>query len=47
MKSFVNDFYDNDFTGKQAENNEEESGDDEEIDIKLTGEENESVIEIC
>ena len=52
MKSFVNDFYDNDFTGKQAENNEEESGDDEEIDIKLKGEgnatneNNENVIEI-
>ena len=47
MKSFANDLYDYDYTEKQAENNEEESGDDEEIDIKLTGEENESVIEIC
>ena len=36
MKSFVNDIYDYDSTGEQAENNEEESGDDEEIDIKLT-----------
>ena len=52
MKRFVNDLYDYDYTGEQAENNEEESGDDEEIDIKLTGEEkatnenNENVIEI-
>ena len=40
MKSFVNDLYDNGYTGEQAENNEEESGDKEDIDIKLTGEEN-------
>ena len=40
MESFVNDLYDYAYTGKQAENNDEESGDDEEIDIKLTGEEN-------
>ena len=40
MKSFVNDLYDYDYTGEQAEINEEESGDDEEIDTKLTGEEN-------
>ena len=33
MKSFVNDLYEYDYTGKQAKNNEEESGDDEEIDI--------------
>ena len=52
MKRFVNDLYDYDYTGEQAENNEEESGDDEEIDIKLTEEENatnennENVIEI-
>ena len=39
IKSFVNDLYDYRYTGEQAEN-EEESGDDEEIDIKLTGEEN-------
>ena len=39
IKSFVNDLYDYGYTGEQAEN-EEESGDDEEIDIKLTGEEN-------
>ena len=35
MKSFINDLYDYDYTGEQAENNREESGDDEEIDIKL------------
>ena len=52
MKGFVNDFYDYDYTGERAENNEEESSDNEEIDIKLTGEENatnennENVIEI-
>ena len=52
MKSFVNDLYDYDYTGEQAENNEEESGDDEEVDIKLKGERNatnennENVIEI-
>ena len=52
MKSFVNDLYDYNYTGEQAEINEEESGDDEEIDTKLTGEENatnennKSVIEI-
>ena len=39
-KSYVNDLYDNGYTGEQAENNEEESGDKEDIDIKLTGEEN-------
>ena len=39
-KSYVNDLYDNGCTGEQAENNEEESGDKEDIDIKLTGEEN-------
>ena len=52
MKSFVNNLYDYDYPGEQAESNEEESGDDEEIAIKLTGEENaanennENVIEI-
>ena len=52
MKIFVNDLYDYDYTGEQAENNEEESGDDEEVDIKLKGERNatnennENVIEI-
>ena len=40
MKNFVNDLFDYDFTGEQAESNAEESCDDEEIDIKLTGEEN-------
>ena len=52
MKIFVNDLYDYDYIGEQAENNEEESGDDEEVDMKLIGEENatnennENVIEI-
>ena len=35
MKSFVNDLYDYDYTGGQAENNEEESGNGKEINIKL------------
>ena len=34
MNSFVNDLYDYDYTREQAKNNEEESCDDEEIDIK-------------
>ena len=34
MRSFVNDLYDYDYTREQAKNNEEESCDDEEIDIK-------------
>ena len=52
MKSFVNDLYDYNYTGEQAENNKEESGRDEEIHIKLTNEKNttnennENVIEI-
>ena len=52
MKSFVNDLYDNDYTGEQAEYNEEQNGDNEEIDIKINGEgnatneNNENVIEI-
>ena len=52
MKGFVNDLYDYDYTGELAEHNDEECGDDEEIHIKLTGEEkvtnkrNENVIEI-
>ena len=52
MTSFINDLYDYDYTGEQAVNNEEESGDDEEIDIKLKGEgnatneNNENVVEI-
>ena len=52
MKIFVNDLYDYDYIGEQAENNEEESGDDEEVDMKLIGEENatnennENIIEI-
>ena len=52
MKTFVNDLYDYNQTGEQAESNKEESGDDEEINIKLTGEENttnennENVVEI-
>ena len=40
MKCFLTDLYDYNYTGEQAENNQEESGDDEEINIKLTGEEN-------
>ena len=40
MKSFVNDLYEYDYTGVQAKNNEEESSDDEEIDIQITVEEN-------
>ena len=40
MKSFVNDLYEYDYTGEQAKNNEEESSDDEEIDIQITVEEN-------
>ena len=35
MKSFVNDLCDYVYTGGQTENNEEESGGDEESDIKL------------
>ena len=52
MKSFINDLYDNNYTGEQAENNEEKRGDNEEINIKLNGEgnatneNNENVIEI-
>ena len=42
MKGFVNDLYDYDYIGEQAENNEEESGDDEEVYMKLIGEENET-----
>ena len=34
MKSFVNNLYDSVYTWEQAKNNDEESGDDEEIDIK-------------
>ena len=40
MKSFINDLYDYAYTGEQAENNDEKSGDNEEIKIKLTEEEN-------
>ena len=40
MKIFVNDLYDHDYTGEEAENKKEESGNDEKIDIKLTGDEN-------
>ena len=52
MKSFVNNLYDNVYTGEQAEYNQEQNGDNEEIDIKLNGEgnatneNNENVIEI-
>ena len=34
MKSFVNNLYDSVYAREQAKNNDEESGDDEEIDIK-------------
>ena len=35
MKTFVNDSYDQDCPAEQAENNKKESGDGEDIDIKL------------
>ena len=35
MKSFVNDLYEYNYAGEQAKNNEEESSDDEEIDIQI------------
>ena len=37
---FFNELYDYDYTRELIKNNEEKSGEDEEIDIKLTGEEN-------
>ena len=40
MNNFASDLYECDYTGEQAKNNEEESSDDEEIDIKITVEEN-------
>ena len=40
MRSFVNDLYDYEYTWEQAENNQEESGGNEEIYVKLTGQEN-------
>ena len=52
MKRFVNNLYDYDYTEVQAEDNEEESGENEKVDMKITGEENatnennENVIEI-
>ena len=52
MKRFVNDLYDYDYTEVQAEDNEEESGENEKVNMKITGEENatnennENVIEI-
>ena len=52
MGDIVIDLYDYNDNGAQPENNEEKSDDDEEIDIKLKGEEkvtnedNENVIEI-
>ena len=52
MKRFVNDLYHYDYTEVQAEDNEEESGENEKVDMKITGEENatnennENVIEI-
>ena len=50
--SFANDLYDYNYTGEQTKNNEEDSGDNGQIDGKLTGEENatnennENIIEI-
>ena len=52
MKRFVNDLYHYDYPEVQAEKNEEESGDNEKVDMKITGEEkatnenNKNVIEI-
>ena len=40
MKSFINDLYDYDYTAEQVENDEKKCGDNEEIDTKLTVEEN-------
>ena len=40
MKSFVNDLHEYNYTGEQAKNNEEESSNDEGIDIQITVEEN-------
>ena len=40
MKSFVNDLYDYAYAGEQAENNDKECGDNEQIDIQLTEEDN-------
>ena len=40
MKSFVNDLQEYNYTGEQAKNNEEESSNDEGIDIQITVEEN-------
>ena len=40
MRDFVSDLYDYIYNRAQPENNEDESDDDEEIDIKLKGEEN-------
>ena len=40
MKNFVNDLYEYDYTGEQVKHNEEESSDNEEIDIQITVEEN-------
>ena len=52
MKSVVNDISEYNYTGKQKENNKEESGDDEDINMKLkeegkaTNENDENVIKI-
>ena len=40
MRDFVSDLYDYNYNGAQPGNNEEDSDGDEEIDIKLKGEEN-------
>ena len=50
--SVANDLYDYNYTGEQTKNNEEDSGDNRQIDVKLRGEENatnennENIIEI-
>ena len=52
MKSVVNDISEYNYTGKQKENNKEESGDDEDINMKLkeegkaTNENDENVIKM-
>ena len=38
MKSFVNDLHNYDYTVQKTENNEKDSGDDEGINVELTGE---------
>ena len=40
MKIFVNDLYEHNYPREEVENNKEERGNGEEIDIELTREEN-------